>query len=42
MGNLKFGMKRNRKKIPVASAVAYAWYVWEKGYQGDTVVKWIN
>ena len=25
-----------------ASALAYAWYVWEKGYQGDTVVKWIN
>lgn len=24
------------------SAVAYAWYVWEKGYTGDTVVKWIN
>lgn len=24
------------------SAVAYAWYVWEKGYTGDTIVKWIN
>ena len=24
------------------SAVAYAWYVWEKGYNGDTVIKWIN
>ena len=24
------------------SAVAYAWYVWEKGYNGDTIVKWIN
>lgn len=24
------------------SAVAYAWYVWEKGFKGDTVVKWIN
>lgn len=24
------------------SAVAYAWYVWEKGFNGDTVVKWIN
>jgi len=23
-------------------AIAYAWYVWEKGYNGDTVVKWIN
>ena len=26
----------------VSSAVCYAWFVWEKGYKGDTVVKWIN
>lgn len=24
------------------SAIAYAWYVWEVGYKGDTIVKWIN
>lgn len=24
------------------SAVAYAWYVWEKGFQGLPVIKWIN
>ena len=24
------------------SAVAYAWYVWEKGFSGKTVVEWIN
>lgn len=24
------------------SAVAYAWYVWQKGYKGNTIVKWIN
>ena len=24
------------------SAVAYAWFVWEKGYKGDTIVKWFN
>lgn len=24
------------------SAVAYAWYVWEKGYNGNTIIKWIN
>lgn len=24
------------------SAVAYAWYVWVKGYKGETVVKWFN
>ena len=24
------------------SAIAYAWFVWEKGYTGDTIIKWIN
>ena len=24
------------------SAVSYAWYVWVKGYKGDTVLKWFN
>ena len=24
------------------SATAYAWFVWEKGYKGETVVKWFN
>jgi hypothetical protein len=24
------------------SAVAYAWFIWEKGYAGDTVVRWFN
>ncbi len=25
-----------------SSAVAYAWYVWSKGFKGDPVIKWIN
>lgn len=24
------------------SAVAYTWYVWEKGFNGITTLKWIN
>ncbi len=24
------------------SAIAYAWYVWEKGYKSETKVKWVN
>lgn len=24
------------------SAAAYAWFVWEKGYKGETTVKWFN
>lgn len=25
-----------------SSAVAYAWFVWEKGFKGDPIVRWIN
>ena len=25
-----------------SSAIAYAWYVWTKGYKGETLIKWIN
>lgn len=31
------GMKRGG-----GSAVAYCWFIWEKGFKGDTVVKWFN
>ena len=24
------------------SAVAYAWFIWNKGFHGDTIIKWIN
>lgn len=24
------------------SAIAYAWFVWVKGYKGDTIIRWIN
>lgn len=24
------------------SAVSYAWFVWEKGYQGSTIIDWFN
>lgn len=25
-----------------SSVVAYAWFVWVKGYSGDPKIKWIN
>lgn len=25
-----------------SSMIAYAWYIWEKGYHGDTILKWFN
>lgn len=30
------------KQFKENSAVAYAWYVWEKGYNGNPIIKWIN
>ena len=24
------------------SMIAYAWYIWEKGYKGETTLKWFN
>lgn len=24
------------------SMIAYAWYIWEKGYKGDTILRWFN
>lgn len=29
-------------KKGTGTAIAYGWFVWEKGYTGDTVVKWFN
>ena len=31
-----------RMKEGGGSAVAYAWFIWEKGYKGDTIIKWFN
>ena len=30
-----------RMKDGGGSAVAYAWFVWEKGYKGKTILEWI-
>lgn len=29
-------------KFEGTSATCYAWFIWEKGYKGDTIVKWFN
>lgn len=29
-------------KTITSSAVAYAWFVWEKGFAGEPVIRWIN
>lgn len=33
--------KNGRFDLYDSSAIAYAWFVWEKGYTGETVIKWL-
>lgn len=42
MGCAKNGDFRNKEEQTESGAVAFAWFVWEKGYSGDPVIKWIN
>ena len=30
------------KEMKTGSAIAHAWFIWEKGYKGETKVKWFN
>lgn len=39
---LRCAMNGDFEKYAKSTAVCYAWYVWVKGYTGDTVIKWIN
>lgn len=34
--------KFDEMKAGGGSAVAYAWFIWEKGYKGQTVIDWFN
>lgn len=40
-GRLNCAKNGDFDKYP-SSAVAYDWFVFEKGYKGDTIVEWIN
>ena len=39
---LHCAMNGDFEKYAKASAVSYAWFVWEKGFKGDTIIKWFN
>lgn len=39
---LHCAMNGDFEKYAKSNAVCYCWYVWQKGYTGDTVIKWIN
>jgi len=39
---LNCAMNGDFVKYPYNSAIAYAWFIWQKNYNGETVIKWIN
>ena len=40
-GRLKCAMNGDFDSIG-GSAAAYAWFVWEKGFKGEPVIRWFN
>lgn len=41
-GNIKYGKDGTPMMSKVSSAACYCWFIWQKGYKGDTVIKWFN
>ena len=41
-GNIVLDKAGNPVMIKESSATCYAWFIWKKGYKGDTVIKWFN
>lgn len=39
---LRNGSPVDENGKPWASTMAFAWYVWEIGYEGDPIIKWLN
>jgi hypothetical protein len=35
-------MNGDFERYAKATAICYAWFVWEKGFKGDTIIRWIN
>lgn len=40
-GRLSCAKNGDFEKYP-SNAIAYAWFIWEKGFKGETVIRWIN
>jgi hypothetical protein len=41
-GRLVCALNGDFEKSAKSNAVSYAWFIWEKGFTGDTIVKWFN
>ena len=41
-GRLRCAMNGDFEKYAKSNAVCYAWYIWEKGFSGETTLRWFN
>lgn len=41
-GRLRCAMNGDFEKYSKSNAVTYAWFIWEKGFKGEPVVRWFN
>lgn len=41
-GRLKCAMNGDFERYAKSNAICYAWFIWEKGFTGDTVIRWMN
>jgi hypothetical protein len=41
-GRLVCALNGDFEKSAKSNAVSYAWFIWEKGFTGDTIVRWFN
>lgn len=41
-GRLQCAMNGDFEKYSKSNAVTYAWFIWEKGFQGEPVIRWFN
>lgn len=39
---LRCAMNGDFERYAKSNAICYAWFVWEKGFKGDTIIRWIN
>ena len=42
MGCAKNGEFSDMEHEYEAGAVAFAWFIWEKGYKGEPIIRWFN
>ena len=41
-GRIKYAINGDFDSINNGGALAFAWFVWEKGFKGEPKVRWLN